>query len=374
MKSVKLFLSLMLVAGFAQAQNVQLYGVLGTGVVSGEGFGSKNQEFTGLGDQLHNSNRWGIKGTEDLGGGMTAKFTLESNLSMRTGAGGKDSGGTGVSGTTLFDREANVALNSSLGEIKLGRGKNFLYQLEDEFDSRGNWNFGSLKSVGRYGGFYSGSGVTRYDNMIRYTSPTIGGLTFDGSYSFGNQLGDTEYKSSYNAGAKWTSGPIEVGYVHAESRLSNTVVSEKIDFAAIKFALNDKLTVNAGYVITDNPSTLTNFYNSSTKTNGQTDADTWFVGAKYKMTDNFSINAGYYDVKDKVTSGKDDIQMTAVGAIYSFSKRTEVFIDYATANRGSSAKAPFTIYDRWIPNADGSTLSDSKYSQSAVALGIQHRF
>ena len=86
----------MLVAGVAQAQNVQLYGVLGAGVVSGEGFGSKNQEFTGMGEQLHNSNRWGIKGTEDLGNGVTAKFTLESNMSLRTGAAGKDSGGTGA--------------------------------------------------------------------------------------------------------------------------------------------------------------------------------------------------------------------------------------------------------------------------------------
>ncbi|CAB4133528.1 Gram-negative porin [uncultured Caudovirales phage] len=98
MKAAKLVAALMLMAGVAQAQNIQFYGVLGAGVVSGTGFTSADSNFTGLGEQLHNSNRWGVKGTEDLGDGMTAKFTLESNLSLRTGAVGKDSGGTGTTG------------------------------------------------------------------------------------------------------------------------------------------------------------------------------------------------------------------------------------------------------------------------------------
>ena len=365
----------LLLAGTAQAQNVQLYGVLGAGIVSGEGFGSKNQEFTGMGEQLHNSNRWGIKGTEDLGNGVTAKFTLESNLSLRTGAAGKDSGGTGAAGTTLFDREANIALSSNqLGQLQLGRGKNFLYNVLDEFDSRGNWNFGGLKPIARYAGFYSGSGVSRFDNMVRYSSPEILGFRADGSYSFGNQLDNTEYKSSYNLGLRWTKGPLDIAYTYEEARLSNTVISEKINLIAAKFAVTDQLTINAGYATTDNPTTQTTYYSSSSKADGKTDANTWFAGAKFKLNDRISFNGAYYDVQDKVTSGKNDVQMTAVGAVYSFSKRTEVFIDYVTASRATGASAPFTIYDRWIPNGDGSTVSDNKYKQSAVAVGMQHRF
>lgn len=375
MKAVKLLAALMLMAGVAQAQNVQLYGVLGAGVVSGEGFGSSNKEFTGMGEQMHNSNRWGIKGTEDLGNGITAKFVLESNMSLRTGAAGKDSGGTGAAGTTLFDREANISLSSSdLGQIQLGRGKNFLYQVADEFDSRSNWNFGGLKPIARYAGFYSGSGVSRFDNMVRYTSPEIAGFRADYAYSFGNQLNDTEYKSSYNAGIRWTRGPLDIAYTYEEARLSNAVVSEKINLIAAKYAVNDQLTVNVGYATTDNPTTQTTYYASSTKADGKTDANTWFAGAKYKLNDRISFNGGYYDVQDRVTSGKNDVQMTAVGAIYSFSKRTEVFVDYVTASRATGASAPFTIFDRWVPNGDGSTVSDGKYKQSAVAIGMQHRF
>jgi predicted porin len=374
MKVTKLVAALMLMAGVAQAQNVTVYGLLGAGVVSGSGFTSANSDFTGFGEQLHSSNRLGFKGVEDLGDGMTAKFNLESNLSLRTGGIGKDSGSGGAGSTTVFDREANVALAGSFGQIQLGRGKNFLYNVLDEFDSRGNWNFGGLKPIARYAGFYSGSGVSRFDNMVRYTSPSFGGLVVDGSYSFGNQLNDTTSKSSYNIGGKYTAGPVEVAYTHEEVRLTNANVDEKIDLVAAKYNVTDALLVNAGYVITNNPNTLTAFRASSSKADGKTDARTWFAGAKYKVTDRVSVNGGYYNVQDQVTAGKDDVKMYAVGAVYAFSKRTEVFADYVVANRNANAAAPFTVYDRWVPDGGGSNFGDSALSQRAFAVGIQHRF
>jgi predicted porin len=295
-------------------------------------------------------------------------------MSLRTGAAGKDSGGTGAAGTTLFGREANVALAGDFGQVQMGRGKNFLYNVLDEFDSRGNWNFGGLKPMARYAGFYSGSGVSRFDNMVRYTSPSFGGVTVDGSYSFGNQPGDTSYKSSYNAGVRYTAGPVDIAYTHEVARLSTAAVSENIDLVAVKFAVTPQLTVDGGYAITRNPTAQTTYYSSSSKADGKTDANTYFVGAKYKVNDALGFNAGYYNVQDKITAGKDNVKMTAVGATYAFSKRTEVFADYVVANRASGAVSPFTIYDRWIPDGGGSTVSDSKYKQNAIAVGVQHRF
>jgi predicted porin len=364
----------MTVAGLAQAQNIQVYGVAGAGAVSGTGFTSNNSEFKGFAEQLHNSNRFGVRGAEDLGGGLTAKFQLEANYSLRTGAMGKDSGGTGTTGSTVFDREANMALAGDFGQVQLGRGKNFLYQVADEFDSRGNWNFGGLKPIARYAGFYGGSGISRFDNMLRYTSPDFGGLKFDGSYSSGNQPGDVSYKSSYNLGVRYTTGPFDVAYTKEKARLTNTVISQEIDLLAVKFAVTPALTVNTGYAETRNPTAQTTYYSSSSKADGKTDANTWFVGAKYKVSDAVGLNAGYYNVQDKITAGKDDVKMTAVGATYAFSKRTEMFVDYVVADRGASAVSPFTVYDRWVPDGGGSNYADSKYSQKAFAIGIQHRF
>ena len=378
MKFTKIVLATLLAAGItagtAQAQSTQLYGVAGAGVVSGTGFASTNSRFDGLGEQLHNSNRFGIKSSEDLGDGLKATLNLEGNMSLRNGAAGKDSASTGSGSSTLFDREANVSMSGGFGEVKLGRGKTHLYQIADEFDSRSNWNFGGLKPIARYAGFYSGSGVSRFDNMIRYTSPSFGGLVLDGAYSFGNQLGNNDYKKSYNVGGTYTAGDLSVAYNHSEVRLSTAVISEKIDLTAVKYAVTPALTVNAGYAQTRNPTAQTTYYSSSSKVDGKTDADTYFVGAKYKASDRVGLNLGYYSVKDQVTAGKDNVDMTAVGATYDFSKRTQVFVDYVVANRASGAVSPFTIYDRWIPNADGATYSDSKYKQQAVAIGVQYRF
>lgn len=363
------------VAGAAQAQsNTQVYGVIGAGIVSGSGFTSSNYDFTGVTDQAHNSNRFGIKGSEDLGDGLKANFQLESNFSARDGAAGKDSAGTGTNGTVLFDREANVGLSGGFGEVKLGRGKNFLYNVLDEFDSRGNWNFGGLKPIARYAGFYSGSGVSRFDNMVRWSSKDFGGVKFDYAKSFGNQPEDTAYKASTNVGVRYTNGPLDVAYTHEEARLSSSVISEKIDLYAVKYDVTPALTVNVGYVKTDNPSALSNYYASSTKADGKTDAETVFVGAKYKINANLGVNVGYYNVQDKVTGGINDVKMNAVGVTYDFSKRTQVFADYVVASRAGGANAPFTVYDRWVPSQDATTFSDSKYKQNAVAVGIQHRF
>lgn len=382
MKFTNIVLAALLAVGAATAQaqdaprNTEIYGVIGAGVVTGSGFGSSDQTFTGLGEQLHNSNRFGFKGSQDLGDGIKAGVQLESNFSARTGAAGKDSAGTGTGSSTLFDREANVTLGKKeYGQVMLGRGKNFLYNVLDEFDSRGNWNFGGAKSVARYAGFYSGSGVSRFDNMLRYTSPDFGGLKFDFAQSFGNQLGDESYKRSYNAGVRYTAGALDLAYTHEEARLSNTVVSEEIDLVAAKFAVTPALTVNGGYAVTRNPTAQTTYYSSSSKADGKTDADTWFIGARYKVSDRVSVNGGYYNVTDKINSdGKDNVKMTAVGAVYAFDKRTELFIDYVVADRASGAVSPFTIYDRWVPNGDGSTYADSKYGQKAVAIGMQFRF
>lgn len=377
MKFTKIVLATLLAAGIAagtaQAQT-QLYGVAGAGVVSGAGFASTDSKFTGVGEQLHNSNRFGIKSSEDLGDGLKATLTLEGNMSLRTGAAGKDSAGTATGSSTLFDREANVALSGNFGEVKLGRGKTHLYSVADEFDSRSNWNFGGLKPIARYAGFYGGSGVSRFDNMVRYTSPSFGGLVLDGAYSAGNQLDNTDYKKSYNLGGTYTAGDLALAYSRSEVRLSNAVVSETIDLVAAKYAVTPALTVNAGYAQTRNPTAQTTFYSSSSKADGKTDANTYFVGAKYKVNANVGVNAGYYNVQDKVTAGKDDVKMTAVGVTYDFSKRTQVFADYVVANRASGAVSPFTVYDRWIANGDGSTYSDSKFKQHAVAVGVQYRF
>lgn len=369
------------------ADGIELYGLVSAGIVHLRDAASMTapDSVTSLAEQAHNSNRWGLRGSEDLGGGMKAKFNLESSLSLRTGAAGRDATYVNPPGNPLFDREANVSLESKdWGKLKFGRGKNALYDTLDEFDARGNWNFGGLKPVARYAGFYGGSNVSRFDNMIRYTSPGFAGLVLDAAYSFGGTAGDSSRASHWMAGASYRIKPIEIAYVHGELKLSCPLlnctseqtganVTERIDVLAAKYA-GEGWSLHAGYARTRNlQQNGTNFNASATRVDGRTSADTWFVGARYRVAPAIALNAGYYDVKDKVTAGGvDSLRMAAVGMVYSFSKRTELYVDYAKVFRKDGAVAPFTLYDRM--SFDGVNGSESRASQSGLVVGMQHRF
>lgn len=409
MKSFKLNMlaaSALLAAGAVSAQDIpkfEIYGVVGAGIVSADGFGSgTNKSWNGYADQLHSSNRLGFRGGKDVGDGMSIKYMLETNFATATGATGKDTGGNGVEGNTgpFFDREANVTLaNKEYGQIALGRGKNFLYNVLDEFDSRGNWNLGGLKPIARYAGFYSGSGVSRFDRMVRYTSPSLNNFKVDVSKSFGNTVSSTSAgaasttdgwssasKSSQNIGLRYTNDGLDIAYTKETVRGSYNVgnlPTEKINLLAVKYQLTPQVLVNYGNAITKNPSATTGTTPGGTSStafgtaataavNNKTTANTNFYGLVYRHSEKLSFNYGNYAVTDRVTGGIDNVTMNSLGAVYTISKGLDINLDYIRATRKSNAVSSFTIFDRLLP--DGSAVSESKVSQNAFAVGMQYRW
>ena len=399
MKSFKLNLlavGAMLAAGAAQAQyanvsedkNVEFFGVLGSGFVSGTGFGTatqRDQSWTGISDQPHSSNRVGARGQRVMDEDVFVRYVVEANFSLRDGTVGKDSGGTGKFGssatTAIFDREANFAIGKKdIGQVQFGRGKNFLYNVADDFDSRGNWNLGGLKPIARYAGFYGGSGVSRFDNMLRISSAPFNNVRFDFAKSYGNQMSSsttTDGKSnSTNWGLRYTNGPLDVAYTMASLKIGTEYINQKVNLTAVKYEVMPGLTLNVGNATTKNPSGITTFATTANttalKVDGATSAGTNFYGAKYRLNERVTLNAGIYSVTDKVQSGANNIGMNAYGAQYALGKNAEVFIDFITASRKGTGTAPFTIYDRWYP--DSSSPSESVISQHAVSIGAQIRF
>jgi len=407
-KSFKLNLlavSALLAAGAVSAQDIpkfELYGVVGAGVVSADGFGAgTNKSWNGYADQLHSSNRLGFRGGKDLGDGQAVKWMLETNFATASGATGKDSGGVGAESTTgpFFDREANLAFaDKEFGQLMLGRGKNFLYNVLDEFDSRGNWNLGGLKPIARYAGFYSGSGVSRFDRMVRYSSNSINNFKFDYAHSFGNTTNATttagfesKMKSSDNYGIRYTNDGLDIAYVNETVRSSayTSLATEKINLLAVKYQLTPQVLVNYGNAITKNPSTNTGGTTSGTTTttallattfgssstgavDNKTSANTNFYGLVYRHNEKVSFNYGNYAVTDRVTAGVDNVTMNSLGMVYTIAKGFDVNVDYIRANRKSNAASTFTIFDRLKP--DGSAVSESKVSQNAFSVGMQYRF
>jgi len=221
----KTLLATALAVGFASAVSAQtsvtLYGRIDGGVgyeqyktnnhpafTSGVRGTDAKMSRTGAFSGQQNGNRWGLRGSEDLGGGLKAIFTLESGFDIATGNSGQ--------GGRLFGRSAWFGLQGdSWGAIKLGRDYNFGAKYMPTVVSPHGDIYG-LNSVHQT--FTSGAGTVRADNLISYETPNFSGFQFGIGYSF-NYSGGQGYKVSggndpkhslLTTGLKYSNGPLTV--------------------------------------------------------------------------------------------------------------------------------------------------------------------
>ena len=362
----------------------QIYGQVSAGYYQASNMTSANLDASGMSDQPKGNNRVGLKVSRELDADTTAMITLESNFSSRTGAVGRDAAATGGGVNPLLDREANFRLISKVyGTLIIGRGPNLQTDLSGAFDARSNWNFGGLKPIARYAGFHSASGINRADRLIRYISPSMNGFNADIGFAPGGVPGDVDTATNIYLGGRYKNGPLELGYNHIEARVggagvtTQAGVNNRVDFFAAKYTL-DQLTLNAGYVITRNPTNPAAVLSTSSP-NGQADVDTFFTGALYRLTPQLSVNGGYYTVKDKRQGGNgvNDVTMIATGLTWSPYKEWDLFVDYVMADRKNGATAAFTIYDSWRPDSGFAVTkphSAGTRDQSGISVGAQYKF
>jgi predicted porin len=153
------------------------------------------------------ANQWGLKGTEDLGGGSAAIFNLENGFNLNTGKlsqGGRE-----------FGKNAYVGLrNKSFGTVTLGR------QLDTTVD------LVQPLTADRYGPAFTTPGdadnndnTFRLQNAIKYTSPDYRGVQFELMYGLGGVAGDVSSQGSSSAAISYTHGgfSIAAGYVFAKN-------------------------------------------------------------------------------------------------------------------------------------------------------------
>lgn len=365
----------------------QFYGQVSSGYYSVSNMTSNLTDASGMSDQPKSNNRVGVKFTREIDKDLSAAMTLESNFSLRTGAFGKDAASYGVASTSgvggaLLDREASVrVISATYGTFLIGRGPTLQNDLGSTFDARSNWNFGGLKPIARYAGFHSGSGVNRADKLVRYSSPAFNGFTADMAVAFGGTQGLDEPGCSHQFGGRYKNGQFEAAYNHIEARIGSNQaeINNRVDFLAAKYTWN-ALTLNAGYVMSRNPSSASGGAFDTTKTGGKVNADTWFAGRLFRFSPTLSWNGGWYQVKDKTTAtgGNNDLRMLATGLTWSPYKEWDFFFDYARATRENGATGAFTIYDKWVPDTSiGATsggYSESTRSQSGLSVGALYKF
>lgn len=193
-------------AASAQADTaVTLYGLVdgGLGYTQFKSDTTKGSR-VGVWDGGQSSNRWGLRGTEDLGNGLKAVFVLENGFSLVNG--------TQSQSGRLFGREAIVGVKSDTwGQVTLGRQGNIAYRwLSGVATPFGN-NFNQSRTAGTFS-----VAEVRYDNQMQYQSPNMSGFQVGIGYSF-NADGEQRFKQSgqsdpnvraLTAGLRYTNGPL----------------------------------------------------------------------------------------------------------------------------------------------------------------------
>jgi len=206
-----LFMALLCAFGSAAAHaqtgpSVTLYGLADGGMVYTQFKNAAGQKVshTGFLSGGQSGNRWGLRGTEDLGNDLHAVFRLENGFDLGRG--------TASQGSRLFGREASVGLKSdSAGQLTFGRQPTLAHRWFADIVSPFNNGFNQANASGTFA-----VAQGRLDNQIQYQSPQMSGVQFGLGYSF-NASGSSEFKTAtvnpnvraWTAGLRYAAGPAQ---------------------------------------------------------------------------------------------------------------------------------------------------------------------
>ncbi|MDR6730844.1 putative porin [Delftia lacustris] len=153
----------------------------------------------------NNSSRWGMRGVEDLGGGLKAGFVLESGFASDTGM------GSSSTGALTFGRQSEVNLSGNFGMLRLGNFFPGSYFATADYVSMHNHDTGSSSDALYFDPVWFASGLGTA-NKISYTTPNFGGLTVEGSVSMHEKATAlAKKKNGYDLAANYNVGPLALG-------------------------------------------------------------------------------------------------------------------------------------------------------------------
>jgi predicted porin len=333
---------------FAATENVDVYGKVHASVsVFGENIDSTTTQ-RGTNDLQFSSNasRIGFKGAEDLGGGLSAIWQIESGVNLDEQSGTWDS------------RNSFVGLKGGFGTVLLGNHDTPLKLVGRAVDLFGDTMADSRNVLG-------GGSDTRASNVLAYISPSFSGLTIAAAYSTdfnkkGSQIaaataagdtGDQADNGVYNLNATYTNGPLflGVGYGDGDGH-------ENAGLGA-QWRLAGGYTFGAFKVVGQ--------YDSLESDSGNTDYSAWMVGGAYTMG-NIVLKANYMAGEVDAVGGAEPTQWT-IGADYNLSKRSTVYALYASSEEG-------VILGSGAGSSDQIVSGDAGGDNSVFSVGVVHSF
>ncbi len=363
MKKTLIALAAVAASSAALAQSsVTLYGVVDLSLES-----VKNADtVTRVTSSNHTTSRFGLRGTEDIGGGLKGKFMLETGVGADTGTSGGESGNPDSDERTerFFDRAAWLGLEGGFGEIRLGRQDTPIGAIAGNTAILGAQAYDDLVIVGTFAG--SSSYYRRTDNAITYVLPKLAdGLSAQLQYSTdvnGAEQADNDAGKHYGLSVQYAAGPIGagLGYVTAkfdsdeDNKQKAILAYVSYDFGAAK---------------------VTGYLNQDDQTDADKKRKVYGVRVDVPVTDAFKAQVSFSQAKDinfglntagNAASSDNDAKILALKGTYNLSKRTSLY-------------ALFTH----VSNDDGSNLRiggsdvarpDAGDSARGLAVGVVHRF
>lgn len=351
MKKPILVLILASSLNIASAQtSVNLYGIVGGGVrwINGTKGGSTTQ-YSGI----IAPSRFGLRGSEDIGGGMQIIFRLENGFNS--------SNGSLATNNVLWSRQAYVGLDGANGRFTMGRQFSSLEDLIIALDPTeiGGANVAIVPDALLGVNYFTLD--SRFDNSVKYTN-AIGGVKFSASYSLGGVAGNQRAGSNYSATASYGTGPVRGGLGYQRTYNSDASQMAQNYYAGGSWQIG---TVRA-YL-----SYLALTVSGSTKAPSQRRDDVPQGGIVWQITPWFSVTAAYYDDiasnLGNVRGSSGHKQTAYVIGEYFLSKRTELYVE-ADRNHFSGA------YKNDPTNLAVLNRSPGNSGVTGVSVGISTKF
>lgn len=371
MKKTLVAMAVLAASGAALAQSsVTLFGVADATVKYGRG---SVANVTKLGSGGNSTSRLGFRGVEDLGGGLTAGFWLESGLATDSGLGqatntNNQASGAGTAGGLTFNRRSTVSLMGGFGEVRLGRDFAVTYRNVGDFDPAGDVGVGgsimdsamSLSSVTK---------AVRVSNSINYFAPSnLGGFYGQVQYYVGENAADTVVAGVTTVGKKdGAGGGARLGYAQGPLNVALSFGSTKYKAVAPNIAFaGDENTINFGGTYDLGVAKLFALYNQDKvkPTTGDIKGQSYLLGVSAPIGQG-EVRASYANYKQKLNlvAGDPSAGKFMVGYVYNLSKRTAIYTTAAFAK--SKNGASFALNDALVSTNGNSTGLD---------FGLKHAF
>ncbi|GLU35067.1 porin [Trinickia caryophylli] len=353
------------VAAHAQS-SVTLYGLVDAGITytSNVAGNSRWQQSSGAVSQ----SRFGLKGSEDLGNGLKAIFTLESGFNVNSGRFGNNGG--------MFNRQSFVGLSSNYGTVTLGRQYDSAQDFLAPLSATGSWGGTQFAHVLNADNLSTTEG-SAVNNAVKFTSANYAGFTFGGTYGFSNNTNFANNRE-YSLGAAYEFQGLRVAasYAQRNNPFATTSGATDTGFAVLNAGNYRARSYGAGASYAFGPAQVGAVWTQTrldnfTLASGSVTLNNYEVNAKYNLTPALGLGVAYTYTQEKGaallggSATRAHFNQIGAQADYSLSKRTDVYAQ-VVYQRASGDKA--AIYQ----GAD--TAASNGINQTAATVGLRHRF